>query len=378
MADHPTHPYETDDLRWDALIRRDARADEAFRYAVRTTGIYCRPSCRSRRPNRAHVRFFADSTAAERAGFRACRRCLPRGDHPDARRAAVVAEACRLLEGAESTPSLAHLAASLNTSPSHLHRLFKRVLGLTPREYAMTVRQRRLRDRLHAPGSVTSAIYDAGFAASSRAYEAAGSALGMTPGQFKRGADRQTIRFALAPTTLGWLVVAATDRGVCAIELGDNPEDLEAGLRTRFPGATTLSEAPDLAEWLRRILEAIERPGTSPEIPLDIRATAFQGRVWEALRSIPPGATTRYAELAQQLGCPAAVRAVARACATNPVAIVIPCHRVVRTGGGLGGYRWGLDRKRALLDREAQIPIEGESPLTPGEAPRRDGPFPRR
>lgn len=344
--------YATDARRWAAVARRDGRADGAFVYAVTTTGVYCRPSCPSRRPNRANVRFFPAAGPAERAGFRACRRCTPDRTAPPQVPEAVVA-ACRLIEAADEPPSLAALAGAVGLSPFHFHRLFKRAVGVTPKAYAAARRAGRLRAGLAAGRPVAAAMYAAGFGAGSRGYGETAAALGMTPTEYKAGGAGRVIRYATVGCSLGRLLVAATDRGVCAIEFGDADEALVAGLATRFPQAERVGDDAGFAAWVAQVVAVVEAPGTGLDLPLDIRGTAFQKRVWETIRAIPAGSTATYAEVAGRVGRPGAARAVARACAANPVAVAVPCHRVVPAGGGTGGYRWGPDRKEQLLGREA-------------------------
>jgi len=346
------------DPRWRQVVARDPRADGRFVYSVRTTGVYCRPSCGSRRARPANVRFHASAAEAELAGFRPCLRCQP--GHPSLaqRQAALVTAACRSIECAESMPGLAELARAAGLSPYHFHRVFKSVAGVTPRAYAAAHRDRRLRERLAdrdaAPtNSVTDAIYDAGFNSSARAYEAADAVLGMTPAAYRAGGAAARIRFAVGECSLGSILVAQSDRGLCAILLGDDPDALLRDLQDRFPKATLLAGDAAFERVVATVVGAVEAPRLGLALPLDVRGTAFQQRVWQALRAIPPGSTASYAEIARRIGTPAAVRAVAGACAANPLAVAIPCHRVVRTDGGLSGYRWGIDRKRRLLEREA-------------------------
>ncbi len=356
MTDGESTGFVTEESRWEAVGRRDSRADGVFVYAVRTTGVYCRPGCRSRMPNRANVAFYDDVEAAERAGFRACKRCEPRTtafDHPRAR---AIARACSLLAASPSVPRLDEVSAAVGLSPGYFHRLFKKTLGVTPKEYAMSLRAKRLRDGLAGGETVAGAIFGAGFGSIGRAYDESAEELGMTPAEYRKGAEGRAIRFSTAETALGWVLVAATDRGVCSIELGDSPEALEAGLRERLPKATLAEDNSDFAERVRQVVAMIEVPGAILDLPLDIQGTAFQRQVWTALRSIPPGSTVTYSEVARRIGRPSAVRAVASACASNELAIVIPCHRVVRSDGGMGGYRWGIERKRALLERESMKP----------------------
>jgi AraC family transcriptional regulator of adaptative response/methylated-DNA-[protein]-cysteine methyltransferase len=342
------------DPRWRAVIERDAAADGRFVYAVRTTGVYCRPSCPSRRARPEHVSFHADGAAAEAAGFRPCRRCRPDAPSLTARHAERVAAACRILERAEELPTLAGLAQAVGMSPFHLHRLFKAHTGITPRAYGAARRADRLRAALTGgDDSVTAAIYAAGYNASSRFYETADAVLGMTPTTFRAGGARAEIHFAVGQCTLGAVLVARSERGVCAILLGDDPEDLLRDLERRFPKAELLGGDPAFEQLVATVVGFVEAPHRGLDLPLDIRGTAFQQRVWQALRLIPAGQTVSYAEIARRIGAPGSVRAVAGACAANALAVAIPCHRVVRTDGGLSGYRWGIERKRALLEREA-------------------------
>ncbi len=356
-----TRPEATDDERWLAVKTRDTRADGAFVYAVRTTGVYCRPNCRSRMPNRANVAFYRDAGAAERAGFRACKRCEPRSTAPDLRRSGAIARACSLLAGSPSIPGLGEISAAVGLSPGHFHRLFKKATGVTPKEYAMHVRSERLRDGLAEGETVTRAILGAGFGSIGRAYDDSGQELGMTPGEYRRGAEGRPIRYATAGCSLGVVLVAATDRGLCSISLGDLAVALEAELREQFPKAELAGDDPVFEEHVRRVVAMVEEPGAAFDLPLDGRGTAFRRQVWAALMSIPVGSTATYAEIARRIGRPSAVRAVGTACATNDLAVAIPCHRVVRGDGGLGGYRWGIGRKKALLEAEALATSEAPS-----------------
>lgn len=346
-------PPASDAERWDALMRRDAGMDGAFTYAVLTTGVYCRPSCAARRPRRENVRFFASPAAAERAGFRPCKRCRPGEAPPAARRAALIADACRRIEQAEELPSLETLAGVAGLSRFHFHRLFKAVTGVTPKAYAQGHRRARLRDELARSETVTAAIYGSGFNSNARFYAAASNLLGMTPTAFRAGGCGETLRFAVGDCSLGSILVAASGKGICAIALGDDPEALLRDLQDRFPRARLVGADAGFERLVARAIAVVEAPGRDHELPLDIRGTAFQQRVWQALRRIPAGTTASYAEIAARLGTPKAVRAVAQACAANPIAVAIPCHRVVRTDGSLSGYRWGVARKRALIAREA-------------------------
>jgi AraC family transcriptional regulator of adaptative response/methylated-DNA-[protein]-cysteine methyltransferase len=342
-----------DEARWEAVRRRDPAFDGEFFFAVKTTGVYCRPSCASRAAKLENVSFFGTVEEAERAGYRACKRCRPdKLGAPDPRVEAVK-RACERIASAEEAPRLADLAARAGMSPFHFHRLFKEVTGVTPKAYAAQMQARRAADGLRKAETVTEAIYDAGFNSSSRFYETAAARLGMTPTAVRRGGEGALIRFAVGETSLGAVLVAATDKGVCAIMLGDDPDALARELQDRFPRAELTGEDPAFERTVAQVVGLIEAPGHRLDLPLDIRGTAFQERVWQALRAIPPGRTATYAEIASAVGQPKAVRAVAQACAANPLAVAIPCHRVVRADGDISGYRWGVERKRELLGREA-------------------------
>ncbi|MFH5926051.1 bifunctional DNA-binding transcriptional regulator/O6-methylguanine-DNA methyltransferase Ada [Roseomonas xinghualingensis] len=340
------------DPRWAALTARDPAAEGSFFYSVRTTGVYCRPSCAARRPNPRNIRFHATAAEAEAAGFRPCRRCRPDEASPRARQATLVAEACRMIETAEEPPSLSALAEAAGLSPHHFHRVFRAVTGLTPKAYAAAHRARRVRDALERRESVTEAIYGAGFNASSRFYEAADGMLGMTPSDYRAGGTHAEIRFAVGQCSLGAILVARSERGVCAILLGDDPDALLRDLQDRFPRARLIGGDAEFEAMVARVVGFVEAPGIGLELPLDLRGTAFQQRVWQALREIPPGETVTYAEIARRIGAPQAVRAVGTACGANAIAVAIPCHRVLRSDGGRSGYRWGIERKRDLLARE--------------------------
>ena len=343
----------SDEARWLAVQERDASQDGSFVFAVATTGIYCRPSCPARRPKRENVRFFADPDAAERAGFRACRRCRPR--ETDSATVDLVRRACRLIDDWTDGPvRLAALAESLGVSKYHLQRTFRRHLGISPRAYGESLRLARLKAGLRAGDTVTGALYDAGYGSSSRLYEKASSALGMTPGAYRRGGRGARVAYAIVGCPLGRLLVAATELGACVVALGDDDAALEGQLRRELPNAELRRDDAAVRDLVDALLGELRGEGALTEAPLDVAGTAFQREVWTALRQIPIGATRTYADLARSLGRPTAARAVARACATNPVALLVPCHRVVRGDGGLGGYRWGLDRKRALLEAERE------------------------
>jgi AraC family transcriptional regulator, regulatory protein of adaptative response / methylated-DNA-[protein]-cysteine methyltransferase len=338
---------------WEAVTRRDPAFDGKLVFAVRTTGVYCRPSCASRPARRENVTFFPTAAEAEEAGYRACKRCRPdRLGAPDPQVEAI-ARACERIEQAEEAPKLADLASSAGLSPHHFHRVFKSITGVTPKAYAAQTRARRAADKLRTAGTVTEAIYDAGFNSSSRFYESAAARLGMTPSAVKRGGAGAVIRFAVGEASLGAVLVAATNKGVCAILLGDDPERLVRELQDRFPRAELIGGDAAFERTVAQVVGLVEAPGRRLDLPLDIRGTAFQQRVWAALRAIPAGKTATYQEIARAIDEPKAVRAVAQACAANPLAVAIPCHRVVRTDGDLSGYRWGIERKRALIAREA-------------------------
>lgn len=342
-----------DDRRWRAVLARDASADGTFVFAVRSTGIYCRPSCPARRPRRDRVRFFLEPRQAAQAGYRACRRCRP--DVLDERRDAValVERACRFIETHLEEPlNLGALAGAVASRPPAVRRAFAQVLGITPKRYVDACRLDIVKARLRAQAAVTTALYDAGYGSSSRLYERAAGRLGMTPAAYRRGGAGTTIRYTTAATPLGHLVVGRTDRGVCAVAIGDGDAGHIAALGTEYPAARLVRDDRALAPAVRSILAYLDGRETRLDLPVDIRATAFQARVWEALRAIPYGATRSYSEVARAIGRPAAVRAVAHACAANPVPLVIPCHRVIRRDGDLGGYRLGVGRKRMLLERE--------------------------
>jgi AraC family transcriptional regulator of adaptative response/methylated-DNA-[protein]-cysteine methyltransferase len=343
----------TDDLRWNAIRQRDASQDGTFFYSVRTTGVYCRPSCGARPARRENVAFHATREAAEKAGFRPCRRCKP--DQPSLleQHAATVARACRSIEDAHELPDLKTLAAAAGLSPYHFHRVFKAVTGVTPKAYAHAHRARRVRARLGTGTGVTAAIYDAGYNSNSRFYAESAALLGMTPTAYRDGGANAAIRFAVGECSLGSILVAASERGICAILIGDDPDALARELQDRFANARLIGGDRDFERTVAQVVGFVEAPATGLSLPLDIRGTAFQQRVWQALRDIPAGATLSYSQVAARIGAPKAVRAVAQACAANALAVAIPCHRVVRNDGALSGYRWGVERKRRLLAREA-------------------------
>jgi AraC family transcriptional regulator of adaptative response/methylated-DNA-[protein]-cysteine methyltransferase len=342
-----------DEARWDAVVRRDTEHDGEFFYSVRTTGVYCRPSCASRPARRENVAFHATAAEAEAAGFRPCKRCRPSEAPLSARYADMVAAACRTIEAAETPPSLAQLARPTGLSPHHFHRIFRAVAGVTPRAYADAHRAGRVREGLGRAASVTEAIYDAGFNSGGRFYERSAEVLGMTPTRFRRGGEAAVIRFAVGQCSLGAILVAATETGVCAILLGDDPDALARDLQDRFARAELIGADTAFEATVAKVVGLVEQPERGLDLPLDIRGAAFQRRVWDALRQLKAGETVSYGEIARRIGAPKAARAVAQACAANPLALAIPCHRVVRTDGALSGYAWGVERKRILLEREA-------------------------
>ena len=353
--DAPAVTSKQGDSRWKAVVERDAAFDGTFVYSVRTTGVYCRPSCPSRLAKPENVAFHATSEAAERAGYRACRRCRPNAPSLASRRAAAVAEACRAIEDLEEPPSLQALAGTVGMSPYHFHRVFKAATGLTPKAYAAARRAVRVRAELaEGTASVTQAIYGAGFNSSGRFYAKAEEMLGMTPTAFRKGGDAAAIKFAVGECSLGSILVAATEKGVCAILIGDDPDELAHDLQDRFPRAELIGGDAAFEALVAGVVGFVEAPAFGCDLPLDVRGTAFQQRVWQALRAIPAGETASYAEIARRIGAPRSARAVAQACAANNIAVAIPCHRVVRNDGALSGYRWGVERKRALLARESR------------------------
>jgi AraC family transcriptional regulator of adaptative response/methylated-DNA-[protein]-cysteine methyltransferase len=347
--------YGTEDARWKAVQARDASADGHFVYAVRTTGVYCRPSSTARLPRRENVEFYDSAKAAEAAGYRASRRA--RGDQTSAaaERAVLVARACRLIESSETPPQLEEVAAEVGISAFHFHRLFKAETGLTPKAYCSAYRARKLRDELSTPNaSITDAIYGAGFSSNSRFYETSDQLLGMRARDYRAGGVGAVIRFAVGQCSLGAILVAQSQRGICAILLGDDPDAIVKDLQDQFPKAQFIGGDNEFEQLIAEVVGFIEAPSIGLHLPLDVQGTAFQERVWRALREIPPGTTVSYAHIAELIGSPKAVRAVAQACGANHIAVAIPCHRVVRRDGDISGYRWGVDRKRELLRREAR------------------------
>jgi AraC family transcriptional regulator of adaptative response/methylated-DNA-[protein]-cysteine methyltransferase len=351
-AERTRGPATERDPRWATVLARDPHPSTEFFYAVRTTGIYCRPSCPSRRAKAENVSFYDSCAAAERAGYRPCKRCKPRAASLADERAALVAKSCRYIDAATETPTLALLARRAGLSAYHFHRVFKSVTGLSPRAYVLARRAQRLSGELRRGGTVTQAILDAGYNSGGHFYATSGQLLGMTPRSYRDGGANAQIRFAVTGCTLGHILVARSDRGICAISLGDEPGGLRRELQERFPKARLIGGDEDFERWVAQVVRLVDAPAVGLRLPLDIRGTTFQRRVWRALQQIPAGATASYSDIARRIGAPKSVRAVAQACAANPLAVAIPCHRVVRRDGALAGYRWGLSRKRALLERE--------------------------
>ncbi len=352
IAPTPAARETVADPRWNAVLTRDRSADGTFFYSVKTTGVYCRPSCAARRANPKNVQFHDSAAQAELAGFRPCKRCRPESLTAVQQHAATIARICREIDAAETSPRLDELARRAGLSPYHFHRVFKAVTGLTPRGYAAAQRARRVRTALQSAGTVTEAIYDAGFNSGGRFYETSNAILGMKPRAYRAGGADTEISFAVGECSLGSILVAQSARGICAILLGDDPDALVKDVQDRFPNATLIGGNRGFEQTIATVVAAVEAPALGLDLPLDVRGTAFQERVWRALKDIPPGTTASYAEVARSIGAPNSTRAVAGACAANPVAVAIPCHRVVRTDGGLSGYRWGVERKRDLLARE--------------------------
>jgi AraC family transcriptional regulator of adaptative response/methylated-DNA-[protein]-cysteine methyltransferase len=341
------------DPRWARVVARDRSADSKFWYSVKTTGIYCRPSCPSRGANPENVEFHDTLQSAKATGFRACKRCNPDGDSRDAENAALVAKACRLIERSEESISLEDLAKAVGLSASYFHRLFKGATGLTPKDYAAAHRASRVRAGLAKGHTVTETIYDAGFNSSGRFYEKSTEMLGMTPTHYREGGVNEEIKFAIGQSSLGAILVASSAKGVVSILIGDDPNKLAQDLQDRFPKARLVGGDPEYENLVARVVGLVEAPAIGLDLPLDVRGTAFQQRVWQALQDIPAGKTATYSDIAARIGLPKALRAVAGACAANNIAVAIPCHRVVRSDGSLSGYAWGVERKRRLLEAEA-------------------------
>jgi AraC family transcriptional regulator of adaptative response/methylated-DNA-[protein]-cysteine methyltransferase len=344
--------FVTDDERWQALVERDAEADGVFYYSVKTTGVYCRPDCPARLAHRKNIAFHDTCEAAERAGFRACKRCRPKSDSLKESHAKAVARACRLIENTEASLSLDRLAELVGMSSYHFHRLFKAHTGVTPKAYANAHRAKQVAKELSSADTITDAIYDSGYSSNSRFYESSDETLGMTPTAYRSGGRGATIRFAVGETFLGSILVAASDKGICAISLGDNPDGLTHELQDRFPNAELVGGDAEFEKVVAKVVGFVSNPSLGLDLPLDIRGTAFQLRVWEALRRVPSGSRVSYREIAEQIGQPQSARAVAKACGANTLAVAVPCHRVIRTDGGISGYRWGAERKSSLLQRE--------------------------
>jgi AraC family transcriptional regulator, regulatory protein of adaptative response / methylated-DNA-[protein]-cysteine methyltransferase len=342
------------DSRWASIVARDPNADGKFYYSVRTTGVYCRSTCAARLPRPENVRFHATREDAEKAGFRPCKRCKPDRAPLLELHAAKIEAVCRLIEASEEPPNLGQLAEHAGLSTFHFHRIFKAVTGLTPKAYAAAHRAKRLRSKLNKAATVTEAIYDAGYNSNGRFYEVSNEMLGMTPSKYRAGGPRTEIRFAVGECSLGSILVAKSDIGICAILLGDDPDALIRDLQDRFPRAGLVGGDAGFEDLVSKVVGFVEAPQLGLDLPLDVRGTAFQQRVWQALRAIPAGSTASYTGIARRIGAPASVRAVAQACGANTLAVAIPCHRVVRNDGALSGYRWGVERKRTLLEREAR------------------------
>ena len=341
------------DPRWTAVVSRDPKADGQFFYSVKTTGVYCRPSCAARAARPENVEFHTTAAEAERAGFRPCKRCKPDQLPLAEQHAETIAELCRLIENAEQSPTLEQLSQRAGFSPFHLHRLFKAITGVTPKQYAAAHRVKRVRSELGRSSTVTEAIYGAGYNSNGRFYEQSNDVLGMTPTAYRAGGANTEIRFAIGECSLGSILVASSERGVCAILIGDDPDELARDLQDRFPRAHLIGGDAEFEQLVAKVVGFVEAPALGLDLPLDVRGTAFQQRVWQALREIPAGRTVSYSQIANRIGAPKAVRAVGAAIGANPLAVAIPCHRVIRNDGSLCGYRWGVERKRALIEREA-------------------------
>jgi AraC family transcriptional regulator of adaptative response/methylated-DNA-[protein]-cysteine methyltransferase len=346
--------YNSDEARWNAVSKNNSSADGAFYYAVITTGIYCRPSCRSKLPNRSNVEYFTTCDDAEVAGYRACKRCRPTATSKVEETEQKIIHACRIIEESETSIKLDELAIQVNLSPYHFHRLFKRIVGVTPKQYASRHQSRRFQKSLKASPSITDAIYSAGYGSSGSAYDKKRDQLAMKPKVYRKGAEGVNITYGITKCFLGWVIVAATDLGICAIEFGDNSDTLPEQVQDRFPNAQLHKAGIGFKTLIKEVVDFIESPEDTFQVPLDIQGTAFQQQVWEVLRQIKPGQTMSYTEVAERIGNPNAVRAVASACASNKLAVVIPCHRVISKAGKTGGYRWGSERKKRLLESEQE------------------------
>lgn len=344
--------FTNDESRWQAVVDNDRRADSIFYYGVITTGIFCRPHCTSRLPNRENIVFFDTPKDALAAGFRPCRRCRPESAAPEDQIRQKIVHACRLLEQDKTPPKLIDLANEAGLSPYHFHRVFKKIIGITPKQYASTHRSERLKRELAAGRSVTDAIYSSGYSSNSTMYTQSQQRLAMKPKEYRKGGAGLSIRYGIAECRLGWILVAATDRGVCAIEFADTPDELPSMIRNRFPQAEIVEGEQSFSVLLHDVIQFIDSPRRENQLPLDIQGTAFQQQVWAILQEIQPGETLSYTEVAEKLGRPEAIRAVARACAANKIAVAIPCHRVLSKAGKLCGYKWGIERKEKLLQNE--------------------------
>lgn len=347
--------HTNDSDYWNAVRKRDRSFDGTFYYSVATTGVYCKPSCPARLAKRKNVEFHTTPEAAEKAGFRPCKRCKPRSPSLDDQYAAKVADACAFIETTEEMSKLDEIAQHVGMSPYHFHRIFKKIVGVTPKAYAVAHRQKQIRTNLTQKKSVTEAIFDAGFNSSGRFYANSSKVLGMTPSTYRSGGTGTELWFAVGECSLGSVLVAASGKGIAAILFGDDPEALVHDLEDRFPKSTLIGGDRAFEDVIAKVVGLVEAPETGLDLPLDMRGTAFQHKVWQALRNIPVGTTVTYSEIAEQIGMPKAVRAVAAACAANKIAVAIPCHRVVRSDGAISGYRWGVKRKRQLLEREASV-----------------------
>ena len=345
-------PYESDSSRWQAVVDRDKAADGCFYYAVITTGIFCRPGCSSRFPNRVNVEYFENVAEAERAGFRPCKRCNPTGETKDKILKQKIVEACRRIENSDKPIKLDTLAREAGLSSYHFHRLFKKNVGVTPKAYSSSQQSLRFREKLKSSESITDAIFDAGYSSTSGAYAPEGDRLAMKPKEYRAGGKGITIQYGVAECVMGWVIVAATDRGICGIEFGDDATALVPQIQKRFPAAIIEEAGPGFKHIIEDVVEFVQTPTPSFNLPLDIQGTVFQQKVWAILKDIEPGKTMSYTEVAEKIGNPNAVRAVATACASNKLAVVIPCHRVISKSGKISGYRWGVARKRALLENE--------------------------
>lgn len=357
QSDKTASTVASNDRRWEALTKRDKLCDGQFYYAVKTTSVYCRPSCGARLPLPGNVTFYDTQDQALAAGFRPCKRCKPDQQSLTQQHTATISDACQIItiaaQSSSAIPSLDELASHVGLSTYHFHRLFKSITGLTPKAYGQAQRAKIMRDKLNEADTVTTAIYDAGYNSAGRFYTESDNVLGMKPSNYKAGGANTEIRFAIAQCSLGALLVAKSERGICSILLGDDPQELACDLQDRFPNANIIGDDESFAELVAQVVGFVEAPAIGLDLPLDVRGTAFQQRVWQALREIPPGTTVSYTDVANKIGSPQSVRAVATACAANAIAIAIPCHRVVRSDGSISGYRWGVERKRELLKRES-------------------------